>query len=72
MGNVRRRLEALEGRLPSPEQQAHSSEGGRKLLAWLAGYSQRKRAGVLSAQDELDVEEIREALQRRRRELGRL
>ena len=42
------------------------------MLEWLGGYSQRKRAGTLSAEDEAQAEEIREALQQRRRELGRL
>lgn len=72
MANLQRRLTALQGRLPSPEEQPpRRTEAGRKLLEWLDGYSQRKRGGTLSAEDEAQAEEIREALQRRRRELDR-
>ncbi len=71
MANLQRRLTALQGRLPSPEQPPYRAEGGRKLLEWLDGYSQRKRAGTLTAQDEAEAEKLWEAIKRRRQELDR-
>ncbi len=41
------------------------------MFEWLDGYSQRKRAGTLTAQDEVDAEKLWEAIKRRRQELDR-
>ena len=73
MANLQRRLTALQGRLPSAslEQPPRRTEAGRKLFEWLDGYSQRKRAGTLTAQDEAEAEKLWEAIKRRRQELDR-